>query len=170
MDTPVRRPDAGGQPNTISVAELIARCSGEGTAPWAPTRSGQAAAVSVSALLRREGRGPHAAPGRLRPRGHPGLALSTPDEPPSRFRKAAVAACAMFAVGAVIGPSVLHDTATPRADAGQPAQSHGSGYAQDKLRREPMNTLRPADVAPISLAVSVALRLPEPLLSPRPPP
>jgi hypothetical protein len=163
VDTPARCSGAGGQPNTISVAELIARCSGDGTAQWAPTRSGQAAAVSVAALLRREGRGPHAAPGRLRPRGHPGLAISTADDPPpSRLRKAAVAACAMFAVGAVIGPSVLHDTATPRADAEQPAQAEGSGYAQGKLRRVPKNTLRPAGVTPISLAVSAARVTDEP--------
>lgn len=131
MDSPARPSGADGPPNTISVAELLARYAGlPGACESSQAGYGHPEAVSVAALLRREGRGPHAAPGKLRPRGHTRLPFEPEAAPPRRFRKAAVAACALFAVGAVVGPSVLHDAIlTPRADAGQRAHTEASRYA-----------------------------------------
>ena len=78
--------------------------------------------LSVSALLRREGRGPHAAAGPLRPRTHLRAEGVLPVPPPRRsVRKVTVAATALFAFGAIVGPSVLDDAALPRAEAEWPS-------------------------------------------------
>jgi hypothetical protein len=67
--------------------------------------------VSVAALLRREGRGPHVADRPLVPRGH--ARVTQPPPTPSRhsLRKVAVAAGALFAATAVLAPSVVEDSA-----------------------------------------------------------
>jgi hypothetical protein len=69
--------------------------------------------VSVAALLRREGRGPHVADRPLVPRGHSRFAPPPPDPPRLSARKAAVAAGALFAATAVLGPSVVQDSGAP---------------------------------------------------------
>ncbi|MFC4944450.1 hypothetical protein [Pseudonocardia sp. GCM10023141] len=105
----------------VSVAELIVRCGGVPVVAGLPGDC-VGPPVSVGSLLRREGRGPHSVDRPLLPRGYD----RPPAAPPRRnARKAAAAAGAMFAVGAVLGPSVLHDASLPRADAG-PSQSLAS--------------------------------------------
>ncbi|WP_211362246.1 hypothetical protein [Pseudonocardia cypriaca] len=113
----------------ISVAELLARCQGAPVPP--PSRRGTGDAVSVAALLRREGRGPHRADPPLLPRGYARVA-QPPAEPPRRnVRKAAAAAGALFAATAVLGPSVLDDASVRSVpDAGIPLPLpglHGQG-------------------------------------------
>jgi hypothetical protein len=93
--------------NTVAVAELVAHPQAE---------YGPETTISVAALLRREGRGPHAADRPLKPRGH-----SRPDPEhhnPSRrnARKAAAAAGALFAAGAVFSSAAVDTVASPRGD------------------------------------------------------
>jgi hypothetical protein len=78
-------------------------------------------AVSVAALLRREGRGPHVADRPLVPRGHARVAQPPPEPPRRNVRKVAVAAGALFAATAVLGPSVVEDSA------GRSGSGQGSG-------------------------------------------
>ncbi|SHJ97806.1 hypothetical protein SAMN05443637_101395 [Pseudonocardia thermophila] len=115
--------------------------------------------VSVAELLRREGRGPHAAPGPLRPRTHlsvEDLELLPPPPPRRSIRKVTVAASAFFAIGAVVGPSVLDDAALPRAEAERPAadaERARSALAQGGGSRSPLSTqFLPAGVEAVRLA------------------
>lgn len=94
---------------TVTVAELLARYTGV-AAPSAPP-PGPVGAVSVAALLRREGRGHHVADRPLQPRGHTRVPAPPADPPRRSVRKAAVAAGALFAATAVLGPSVIEDSA-----------------------------------------------------------
>ncbi|WP_147258746.1 hypothetical protein [Pseudonocardia hierapolitana] len=100
------------------MAELLARCAGANPPPPRPT--GPDGAVSVAALLRREGRGPHVADRPLVPRGHARIAQPPPEPPRRSVRKVAVAAGALFAATAVLGPSVVEDAAD-RSAAGRGA-------------------------------------------------
>lgn len=77
--------------------------------------------MSVAALLRREGRGPHVADRPLLPRGHARVAQPPPEPPRRNVRKVAVAAGALFAATAVLGPSVVEDAASRSA----PGQDRG---------------------------------------------
>ena len=94
--------------STVTVAELLARYAGVAATVPPPRAPGDA--VSVAALLRREGHGPHMADRPLLPRGH-ARPPAKPAEPPRRVRKAAAAGCALFAATAVLWPSVVHDGA-----------------------------------------------------------
>jgi hypothetical protein len=95
-----------GSSRTFSVAELIIRCSGPELGFHSEAERGSTGAISVAALLRREGRGPHAADRPLKPRGH-----SRPVTPPAplrrSMRKATAAAGVLFAAGAVFTTSVV---------------------------------------------------------------
>src|SRR5690606_16162778 len=106
----------GTAPGTVTVAELIARCSGMPVPPRRTT--GPEGAVSVAALLRREGRGPRVADRPLVPRGHAPVASPPPPPPRRNGRKVVVAAGALFAATAVFGPSVVEDAAGPSVGAG----------------------------------------------------
>jgi hypothetical protein len=102
-----------GSTDTVTVAELLARCTGASPPP--PRLAGPDGAVSVAALLRREGRGPHVADRPLVPRGHARIAQPPPEPPRRTVRKVAVAAGALFAATAVLGPSVVEDAANRSA-------------------------------------------------------
>jgi hypothetical protein len=91
---------------TVTVAELLARYTGA-VLPTPPPGTGYA--VSVAALLRREGRGPHMADRPLLPRGHVRLARALAAPPRHNVRRAAAAAGALFAATAVLGPSMVDD-------------------------------------------------------------
>src|SRR5690606_21354249 len=80
----------GTAPGTVTVAELIARCSGMPVPPRRTT--GPEGAVSVAALLRREGRGPRVADRPLAPRGHARVASPPPPPPRRTGRQVIVAA------------------------------------------------------------------------------
>jgi hypothetical protein len=72
--------------------------------------------ISVAALLRREGRGPHAADRPLTPRGHSRPAPEHHSPSRRNARKAAAAAGALFAAGAVFSSAAVDTVASPRGD------------------------------------------------------
>ena len=110
MEPPARSHGArSSTTGTVTVAELLARYTGV-AAPAAPPPE-PVGAVSVAALLRREGRGPHVADRPLQPRGHTRVSAPPAGPPRRSVRKAAVAAGALFAATAVLGPSVIEDSA-----------------------------------------------------------
>ncbi|TQM13683.1 hypothetical protein [Pseudonocardia kunmingensis] len=102
-----------GAPATITVAELLARCAaGAGPARAAAVPG---SAISVTALLRREGRGPHTADRPLQPRGRDRLVDATP--PRRSVRKATAAAGALFAATAVVGSTLVDNAVRHSAPA-----------------------------------------------------
>ena len=70
----------------------------------------------MAALLRREGRGPHAADRPLKPRGHSRPAPEQHSPSRRNARKAAAAAGAFFAAGAVFSGAAVDTVASPRGD------------------------------------------------------
>jgi hypothetical protein len=102
--------------NAVSVAELIIRCSEREYVARPQADYGPETTISVAALLRREGRGPHAADRPLKPRGHSRPAPEHPGPSRRSVRKAAVAAGALFAAGAVFSTAVVDTVASPRGD------------------------------------------------------
>src|SRR4051794_4021401 len=96
--------------------------------------------ISVGALLRREGRGPHAADRPLTPRGHSRPAVVSPRPPRRSARKAAAAAGALIAAGAVFSGTVVDTVRTPRGAvdfASDPRPSTGSGTLDRTRSPEP---------------------------------
>jgi hypothetical protein len=102
--------------NTVSVAELVVRCSEREHPAHPQLEFGPEATISVAALLRREGRGPHAADRPLKPRGHSRPAPELQSRSRRNARKAAAAAGAMFAAGAVFSSAAVDTVASPRGD------------------------------------------------------
>ena len=70
----------------------------------------------MAALLRREGRGPHAADRPLKPRGHSRPVPEHHSSSRRNARKAAAAAGALFAAGAVFSSAAVDTVASPRGD------------------------------------------------------
>ena len=99
-----------GSSNRVPVAQLII-CYGEWRAGPPPgVDYGSPASVSVGALLRREGRAPHAADRPLQPRGHSRSPVGPP-KPQRRnvLRKATAAAGVLFAVAAMFATADVKD-------------------------------------------------------------
>lgn len=127
--------------------------SDPGSSAVVPTSYLAGPPISVVSLLRREGRGPHTVGRPLAPRGH-----SREPAPPSRrnARKAAAAAGALFAVGALIAPAVLHDThVTSRADAGSPSTHGGTVDGVNAPRGTGLS--RSAGSGPVGLALAAMI-------------
>jgi hypothetical protein len=102
--------------NTVSVAELVIRCSEREHIAHPQAECGPETTVSVAALLRREGRGPHAADRPLKPRGHSRPVPEHHSSSRRNARKAAAAAGALFAAGAVFSGAAVDTVASPRGD------------------------------------------------------
>jgi hypothetical protein len=112
--------------------------------------------ISVAALLRREGRGPHAADGRLRPRRCYRIAPEPHMHAAQNVRKATAATCALFAAGALFGVSVLDDpSAMPRAGANVPTDRPGRLPAYPRIGAAP-----PAGASTLALAAASAVDVP----------
>lgn len=127
MATPRRHSRARRGAAPRPAQEIIIRCGGR-PVDLLPDDDGPP--LSVAALLRREGRGPHAADGVLQPRSHLSsvdpLAIAPPG-PRRSLRKITLTATALFAIGAVVGPSILNDAALPRTERPTPDADAGSG-------------------------------------------
>ena len=132
---------------TVTVAELVARHAA-GTGPDRPVAPEAAEldadqtptrAISVAALLRREGTGPRRADRPLVPRGH-----SRPAPAPAgaswrrNVRKATTAAGVLFAAGAVFGSALVDNAVPDRAAAddaaGAPDGGGPGGAGEEALR------------------------------------
>jgi hypothetical protein len=110
---------------TVTVAELVAR-HGAGTGPAAPD-SREAPepdadvtptpAMSVAALLRREGTGPRRADGPLLPRGHSRSALASAGASRRNMGKVTTVAVVLFAASAVFGSLFVDNSVRNRAAA-----------------------------------------------------
>ncbi|GAA3074795.1 hypothetical protein GCM10010464_43600 [Pseudonocardia yunnanensis] len=98
------------------MAELVVRCSGREHPAHPQVKYGLETTISVAALLRREGRGPHAADRPLKPRGHSRPAPEHHNQSRRNARKAAAAAGALFAAGAVFSSAAVDTVASPRGD------------------------------------------------------
>lgn len=99
----------------LTVADLLSR---NAPVPARIALDETTAVVSVGALLRREGRAPHAIDRPVQPRVRP----EDDEEPPAgitarRVRRAAVAAGTLLAAGSVFGAAVLTDASSTRTDA-----------------------------------------------------
>jgi hypothetical protein len=117
----------------------------------------------VAALLRREGRGPHAADRPLQPRGH-----SRPLTPPAplrrSMRKATAAAGALFAAGAVFSTGLVDTVARSpnrNVDLGMaPIGPNATGgrvhWAREVGRASSGDGLEPAVVAGIFIPIEPA--------------
>ena len=93
----------------VSVDELIIRCGEWQTGPPPGVDYGAPGAISVGSLLRREGRGPHGVDRPLQPRGHSRPPVEPPEPPRRNVRKAAAAAGALFAAGAMFATAVVEN-------------------------------------------------------------
>ncbi|MCU1665200.1 MAG: hypothetical protein JWR58_5265 [Pseudonocardia sp.] len=126
-----------GSSRTVSVAELIIRCSGREPGFRSEADRGSTGAISVATLLRREGRGPHAADPPLQPRGH-SRPLTRPAPFRRSMRKATAAAGVLFAAGAVFSSAVVDTVVrSPNRNADLGVVPHGpaaSGGAVDRTR------------------------------------
>ena len=98
------------------MAELVVRCSEREHLAHPQVEHGPETTISVAALLRREGRGPHAADRPLKPRGHSRPAPEHHNPSRRNARKAAAAAGALFAAGAVFSSAAVDTVASPRGD------------------------------------------------------
>ncbi|WP_433295565.1 hypothetical protein ACQPZQ_13545 [Pseudonocardia sp. CA-142604] len=98
------------------MAELVIRCSEREHPALSPVEYEPETTISVAALLRREGRGPHAADRPLKPRGHSRPAPEHHSPSRRNARKAAAAAGALFAAGAVFSGAAVDTVASPRGD------------------------------------------------------
>jgi hypothetical protein len=98
------------------VAELVIRCSEREHIAHPQAEYGPETTISVGALLRREGRGPHAADRPLKPRGHSRPVPEHHSSSRRNARKAAAAAGALFAAGAVFSGAAVDTVASPRGD------------------------------------------------------
>ncbi|MCH6172229.1 hypothetical protein [Pseudonocardia alaniniphila] len=98
------------------MAELVVRCSEREHPALSQVEYGPETTISVAALLRREGRGPHAADRPLKPRGHSRPAPEHHSPSRRNARKAAAAAGALFAAGAVFSSAAVDTVASPRGD------------------------------------------------------
>ena len=112
--------------------------------------------LSVAALLRREGRGPHAADGRLRPRRCYRITPEPDTHAAQNLRKATAATCALFAAGALLGASVLDDPAAmPQAGANVPTDRPGRLPANARIGAVP-----PAHASTLALTATSAVDVP----------
>ena len=136
---------------TVSVAELVARHAA-GTGPDRPVAPEAAEldadqtptrAISVAALLRREGTGPRRADRPLVPRGHSRPAPAPGPAPGGaswrrNVRKATTAAGVLFAAGAVFGSALVDNAVPDRAAAddaaGAPEGGGPGGAGEEALR------------------------------------
>ncbi|OLT15457.1 hypothetical protein BJF78_01885 [Pseudonocardia sp. CNS-139] len=114
---------------TVTVAELLARQAGLPVPP-PPVPVEPSRAISVAALLRREGCGPHSLDRPLLPRGH---SRPEPVRKRRRVRKATTTAGVFLAASAVIGSALVdhavRERAVPEAssDVVVPNEAPGSG-------------------------------------------
>jgi hypothetical protein len=146
--------------NTVSVAELIIRCSEREHIAHPQAEYGPETTISVAALLRREGRGPHAADRPLKPRGHSRPVPEQHSSSRRNARKAAAAAGALFAAGAVFSSAAVDTVASPRGDfdlatgpggltAGEGPVEHVEAAAPARPDRKIALTAAVQDVGPV---------------------